>query len=123
MFLEPCLDSLLRPTPAGASLQIVFNATPTAVRERTIEQASACEGPTSFTSVAPRPVVVTTFARRIADDAFKPTLGSNKDLGPTTIDEWRRWHESGRPFELLWPGAVSPNRGTPRHWRFRSEIQ
>lgn len=48
MFLEPCLDSLLRPTPAGASLQIVFNATPTAVRERTIEQASACEGPTSF---------------------------------------------------------------------------
>lgn len=151
-FLEACLDSLLRTTPAGVSLQILFNSTPKVIRERTIDQASAWEGPTSFihlddllpvdeshnvalagietelvnfmgdddivlgnriprileafNSITPPPVVITTFARRIAGDPFEPAIGSNKDLGATTIDEWVRWHESGRPFELLWPGAV-----------------
>lgn len=60
----------------------------------------------AFNTVDPLPAVITTFARRIAGDAAAPTLGSNKDLGPTTVDEWRRWHESGTAFELLWPGSV-----------------
>ena len=59
-----------------------------------------------FNRTDPTPAVVTSFARRIAGDALAPTLGSNKDLGPTTVAEWRVWHESGTAFELLWPGAV-----------------
>ncbi len=60
----------------------------------------------AFNSLHPHPAVVTTFARRIAGDPFEPVIGSNKDLGPTSVEEWARWHESGEPFEMLWPGAV-----------------
>ena len=60
----------------------------------------------TFNTTEPLPSVVTSFARRIAGDAANPTIGSNKDLGPTTVDEWRAWHESGKAFELLWPGSV-----------------
>lgn len=152
LYLEACLDSLLKTTPPGASLQIVFNGTPTETRERTIAQASSWDGPTrfehldemlsvdeshnhalagvstplvnfmgdddvvlanrfdaileAFNTVEPTPVVVTTFARRIAGDAFSPILGSNKDLGPTTIEEWEQFRSQGTSFELLWPGSV-----------------
>lgn len=151
-YLEACLESLLKTTPAGAALQIVFNGTPDDCRERTIAQAGAWQGPTrfehlddmlsvdeshnhalagistplvnfmgdddvvldrrfdaileAFNTLNPTPVVVTTFARRIAGDAFDPTLGSHKDLGPTTIAEWERFHSTGTSYELLWPGAV-----------------
>lgn len=151
-FLESCLASLIRTTPEGAPLQILFNATPSPTRERTIEQAKAWKGPTNFihiddivpvdeshnralaeietplvnfmgdddvvlgnrlpkildafNTLEPEPAVVTTFAKRIAGDAFTPSIGSNKDLGPTSIEEWRSWHDSGKAFELLWPGAV-----------------
>lgn len=60
----------------------------------------------AFNLSEPEPVVVTSFAKRIAGDAFKPMIGSNKDLGPTSVADWQRWHDSGDPFELLWPGAV-----------------
>lgn len=60
----------------------------------------------AFNSIEPTPAVVTTFARRIAGDPFEPAIGSAKELGPTTVDEWRTWHGSGEPFEMLWPGAV-----------------
>lgn len=60
----------------------------------------------AFNSLDPQPLVVSTFARRIAGDARRPRVGSNKDLGPTSIDEWRRWRDNGRMFEMLWPGAV-----------------
>lgn len=60
----------------------------------------------AFNSVLPEPVVVTSFARRIAGDAFRPSIGSNKDLGPTSVAEWRAWHDSGAVFEMLWPGAI-----------------
>ena len=60
----------------------------------------------AFNETTPTPAVVTSFARRIAGDPYTPTLGSNKDLGPTTVERWREWHESGKSFELLWPGAV-----------------
>jgi hypothetical protein len=59
-----------------------------------------------FNSNDPTPVAVTTYARRIAGDAFEPNIGSLKSLGPTTISEWRTWHRSGEPFEMLWPGSV-----------------
>lgn len=151
-YLEACLASLIETTPEGAPLQILFNATADATRERTIEQAKAWRGPTkfihiddivpvdeshnralagietplvnfmgdddivlanrlpkildAFNSLEPEPSVVTTFAKRIAGDAFKPAIGSNKDLGPTSIAEWKAWHDSGDAFELLWPGSV-----------------
>lgn len=60
----------------------------------------------TFNCTDPLPSVVTSFARRIAGDPFDPVLGSNKDLGPTTVEEWRAWHLSGEAFEVLWPGAV-----------------
>ena len=151
-YLEACLASLIETTPEGAPLQILFNATPEWIRERTIEKAKAWRGPTNFihiddivpvdeshnralaavetplvnfmgdddvvlgnrlplildafNTLDPEPAVVTTFAKRIAGDAFNPAIGSNKDLGPTTIAEWSAWHDSGKAFEMLWPGAV-----------------
>ena len=151
-YLEACLASLIETTPEGVSLQILFNATPGWIRDRTIDQAKAWKGPKrfihiedilpvdeshnralvdvqtplvnfmgdddvvlgnrlpkiidAFNSIDPEPAVVTTFARRIAGDASEPTLGTNKDLGPTSVAEWQAWHESGEAFELLWPGAV-----------------
>lgn len=60
----------------------------------------------AFNSNSPTPVGVTSYARRIAGDAFEPNIGSLKSLGPTTITQWRRWHRSGEPFEMLWPGSV-----------------
>ncbi len=60
----------------------------------------------TFNATDPVPSVVTSFARRIAGSPDDPVLGSNKDLGPTTVDEWRAWHASGKAFEILWPGAV-----------------
>ncbi len=60
----------------------------------------------AFNTLDPEPSVVTTFAKRIAGDAFKPAIGSNKDLGPTSVSEWKAWHDSGEAFELLWPGSV-----------------
>lgn len=60
----------------------------------------------AFNTMDPEPAVVTTFARRIAGDAHRPNIGSNKDLGPTTISEWRAFHSTGQAYELLWPGAV-----------------
>ena len=152
LYLEACLDSLLKTTPAGASLQIVFNGTPSETRERTIAQASAWQGPTrfehldemlsvdashnhalerivtplvnfmgdddivlanrfdailnAFNNLEPTPAVVTTFARRIAGDPFRPSIGSPKDLGPTSIAEWVKFHSQGNSYELLWPGSV-----------------
>ncbi len=151
-YLEACLASLIKTTPEGAPLQILFNATPGWIRDRTIDQAKAWRGPTNFihiddivpvdeshnraleaietplvnfmgdddvvlgnrlplileafNTVDPEPAVVTTFAKRIAGDAFDPAIGTNKDLGPTSVSEWQAWHDSGRAFELLWPGAV-----------------
>lgn len=151
-YLEAALRSLIEYTPAGASLQIVFNGTPEATRERTIAQAEQWQGPKrfvhldemlsideshnralegistdlvnfmgdddvvlgprfeqildAFNAMTPQPAVVTTFARRIAGDAFAPTIGSRKDLGPTTIEEWGKFHASGKSYELLWPGSV-----------------
>ena len=151
-YLDACLASLIKTTPEGVPLQILFNATPGWIRDRTIDQAKAWNGPTNFihideivpvdeshnralaeidtplvnfmgdddvvfanrlpaileafNTLEPEPAVVTTFAKRIAGDAFKPVIGSNKDLGPTTVAEWSTWHESGKAFELLWPGAV-----------------
>lgn len=151
-YLEACLASLIRTTPEGAPLQILFNATADDTRERTIEQAKAWRGPTNFihiddivpvdeshnralaeietplvnfmgdddivlgnrlpkildafNTLDPEPSVVTSFAKRIAGDAFDPAVGSNKDLGPTSVSEWQAWHDSGRAFELLWPGSV-----------------
>lgn len=60
----------------------------------------------AFNTIDPTPVCVTSHARRIAGDPSKPSIGSLKSLGPTTITEWRRWHRSGEPFEMLWPGSV-----------------
>lgn len=151
-YLQACLASLIDTTPEGAPLQILFNATPTWVRDRTIEQAKAWKGPTNFihvddivpvdeshnlalesvttplvnfmgdddvvlgnrlpllldafNTIDPEPAVVTTFAKRIAGDAFAPRIGTNKDLGPTTVEDWKAWHDSGKAFELLWPGSV-----------------
>lgn len=151
-YLEASLRSVIKTTPAGASLQIVFNGTPCEVRETTMAQASVWQGPTkfvhldeiepidqshnlalegvstplvnfmgdddvvlksrfpailnAFNSIEPEPVVVTTFARRIAGDPFCPTIGPNKDLGPTNIAEWRSFQGEGKPYELLWPGSV-----------------
>ena len=151
-YLDACLSSLLRTTPAGVSLQIVFNGSPEETVEKTIAQAQTWDGPTNFvvleeilpiseshnsalasveTSLVnfmgdddvvlgnripvlidvfnrnnPTPVVVTSHARRIAGDPYYPKIGSIKKLGPTTISDWRKFHQSGEPFELLWPGAV-----------------
>ena len=151
-FLDACLASLIETTPAGASLQIVFNGTPTETRERTIEQAADWQGPTrfehldemlsvdashnhalagittplvnfmgdddvvlaprfpaileAFNTTDPEPAVVTTYAKRIGGDSHEPTIGSNKDLGPTTVAEWRAFHATGQAYELLWPGSV-----------------
>lgn len=151
-YLAACVQSLIDTTPEGVSLQILFNSTEPAIRERTIAQVADWQGPTkfihideiipideshnaafaavetslvnfmgdddvvlgnrvpliieAFNSVEPLPSVITTFARRIAGDPHNPIIGSNKDLGPTTVQEWREWHESGRAFELLWPGSV-----------------
>jgi len=60
----------------------------------------------AFNTLSPEPAVVTTFAKRIAGDAFKPAIGSTKDLGPTSVKDWQAWHDSGRAFEMLWPGSV-----------------
>ncbi len=60
----------------------------------------------AFNQTDPEPAVVTTFARRIAGDAAQPTIGSRKNLGPTTVPEWKRWRDEGLIFEMLWPGAV-----------------
>lgn len=151
-YLQACLASLLDTTPEGVPLQILFNSTPAATRERTIAQAESWNGPTrfvhiedivpvdeshnralagietplvnfmgdddvvlgnrlpamvdAFNSLDPQPAVVTTFARRVAGDPFEPSIGSNKDLGPTNVSDWKAWHDSGQAFELLWPGAV-----------------
>ena len=151
-YLEACLASLIRTTPSGVSLQIVFNGSPTEIVERTLEQAKAWQGPTNFVVLdemlpisgshnralasietplvnfmgdddvvlgnrlpvlieafnrnEPTPVVVASYAHRIAGDPLAPALGSVKKLGPITIPEWRSFHASGEPFELLWPGAI-----------------
>lgn len=60
----------------------------------------------AFNSHVPRPLAVTSYAHRIAGDATGAAGGSLKTLGPVTLEEWRNWHASGRPFEMLWPGAV-----------------
>lgn len=151
-YLYAAVESLLKTTPEGVSLQVLFNSTDQATVDKTIAQVADWQGPTkfirheeilpideshnaalaavetslvnfmgdddivlaerltriidTFNSTDPLPAVVTSFARRIAGDARKPTIGSNKDLGPTTVAEWRIWHESGKAFELLWPGSV-----------------
>lgn len=60
----------------------------------------------AFNDLDPEPLVVTTFARRIAGDTYRPRIGSGKELGPTTIEGWAQWRDDGRMFEMLWPGAV-----------------
>ena len=151
-YLESCIESLLKTTPAGVPLQIVFNGTPEDIRQPPLELAKAWNGPTNFVilddilpiaashnraletidtplvnfmgdddvvlgnrlplivdafnSTDPTPVCVTSYARRIAGDAYEPNIGSRKEMGPTTIQEWRRWHRSAEPFEMLWPGSV-----------------
>ncbi len=60
----------------------------------------------AFNQTDPEPAAVTTFARRIAGDATQPTIGTRKNLGPTSVPEWKRWRDEGFIFEMLWPGAV-----------------
>ena len=47
-YLEACLASAIRTTPPGVPLQMVFNGTPTDVRERAMNQAAQWQGPTNF---------------------------------------------------------------------------
>lgn len=150
--VQAALQSLIDTTPAGVSLQIVFNGSPEATYEKITEMAGQWNGPTNvvyleemlsideshnralagietplvnfmgdddvvlapripamleaFNTVDPEPVVVTTFARRIAGDAFNPVIGPYKDLGPTNLEEWEAFHETGQSYELLWPGSI-----------------
>lgn len=150
--LLACIDSLLKTTPSGVTLNLMFNGSPAAMVAAATERASGWDGPmnvevldeiipvteshnhalslvrtplvnfmgdddivldervgailNAFNTLDPEPVVVTTYAKRIAGDAFNPRIGSNKDLGPSSIAEWRQHRDEGRMFELLWPGAV-----------------
>lgn len=150
--LLACLDSLLRTTPAGVALNVVFNGTPQRTVDAATHKIDSWNGPTNqrvlpatvpatdshnlalslaqtplvnfmgdddlvlgeripgileaFNELETAPLVVTTFARRIAGDAYRPRIGSNKDLGPTNINAWASWRDCGQMFEMLWPGAV-----------------
>lgn len=150
--LLAALDSLLRTTPEGVPLNMMFNGSSPEMVEAAQSRIDAWKGPTNvevldeiipvtdshnhalslirtplvnfmgdddfvlaeripvilqaFNELEEEPVVVTTFAKRVAGDAHNPRIGSNKDMGPTTIDEWKVWRNEGRMFEMLWPGAV-----------------
>ncbi|MGI9600571.1 MAG: glycosyltransferase [Acidimicrobiales bacterium] len=54
----------------------------------------------------PEPLVVGSFARRAGGTPDEPVLLGRKDLGPTTIDEWRQWVDEARFFELCFPAAI-----------------
>ena len=150
--MQAALASLIRTTPAGATLQLLFNGTPHELRETILSQAEGWRGEVNiihleetlpiseshntalagittrlvnfmgdddivlgnrlpalldaFNTFDPTPLVVTSFAHRIAGDPFKPAIGSKKDFGPTSIEEWEEWRSTGKLFELVSPAAV-----------------
>lgn len=150
--LLAAMDSLLRTTPEGVSLYMMFNGSPPEMVEAAQSRVEAWKGPTNvevldeiipvteshnhalslirtplvnfmgdddvvlgervpaildaFNTLEEEPIVVTTFAKRVAGDAHNPRIGSNKDMGPTSVAEWKQWRDEGRMFEMLWPGAV-----------------
>lgn len=60
----------------------------------------------AFNELEPEPAAVTTYARRVAGDAFNPKSSTIRSLGPTSIAEWEEWRDEGKIFEMVWPGAV-----------------
>lgn len=60
----------------------------------------------AFNDNDPTPLAVTSWARRISGSLEPTRVGSFKDLGPTTIDDWRAQVARREQFEMLWPGAV-----------------
>lgn len=60
----------------------------------------------AFNDLTPTPGAVTTFAKRIGPTIDPVRIGSNKDLGPTTIEEWQSRSAVGSMFEMNFSGAV-----------------
>ena len=59
-----------------------------------------------FWNTTPTPAVVGSFCRRVSGSFDKPRFSTNKDYGPTTVDEWRAARDSGDLIEVVFPSAI-----------------
>ena len=151
-YVVACLESLLKTTPAGPRLNVLFNGSRPGLIDRTSALLEQWSGPSStivldsteplwkshqialdavettlanfmgdddiileprlqdivdgFNEITPTPGAITTFAKRIGPSLDPVRIGSNKDLGPVTVEEWRRLSERGAMFEMNFSGAV-----------------
>lgn len=151
-YLVACIRSLLKTTPPGPRLNVLFNGSDDEMIRRIELVLADWPGPTStivlpetlplwhshqialdaietqlvnfmgdddivlaerlpriietFNETSPVPGAVTTFAKRIGPTIDPLRLGSNKDLGPSTVAAWRKLSEAGAMFEMNFSGAV-----------------
>lgn len=59
-----------------------------------------------FWSTKPTPAVIGSYCRRVSGTAEQPVFSTNKDYGPTTVDEWRRIKDDGDLIEIVFPSAI-----------------
>ncbi|MGI9607592.1 MAG: glycosyltransferase [Acidimicrobiales bacterium] len=76
----------------------------------------------AFNELTPTPGAVTTFAKRIGPTIDPIRIGSSKDLGPTTIDEWMALSSEGAMFEMNFSGAVFRTESLHRAGGFAEEF-
>lgn len=167
-YVVACLESLLKTTPAGPRLNVLFNGSRPGLIDRTSALLEQWSGPSStivldsteplwkshqialdavettlvnfmgdddiileprlqdivdgFNEITPTPGAITTFAKRIGPSLDPVRIGSNKDLGPVTVEEWRRLSERGAMFEMNFSGAVFRTESVRRAGGFTEEF-
>ena len=59
-----------------------------------------------FATLTPTPAVIGSFSRRVSGSHVQPRFTTNKDYGPTTIDEWQQISGTGQLIEIVFPSAI-----------------
>ena len=59
-----------------------------------------------FWTITPTPAVIGSYCRRVSGSFDAPRFSTNKDYGPTTVEEWRDKRDSGELIEIVFPAAI-----------------
>lgn len=59
-----------------------------------------------FWTTTPTPAVVGSFCRRVSGSSENPRFSTNKDYGPSSVEEWKVQRDGDGLIELVFPSAI-----------------
>ena len=59
-----------------------------------------------FWTTTPTPAVIGSYCRRVSGTHDEPRFSTNKDYGPSSLEEWEAQRDAGDLIELVFPSAI-----------------